>query len=218
MVPVKAARTAMLARRRLALVAFVLSGLVLAACANGRSAVKADVPASVEPTNGTGQARIHLSALAAKRLDIQSATIHDAEVPPRPAPPATTGPPVATSVPGPATTAKAVPATRAAEGTDTGRAATSGPPLSVAPTTTTTLVPATTLRKVIPYAAVLYQASGDAYTYTNPAPLVYVHQPITVDYVTGDLAVLTNGPPVGTVVVIVGGAELSGIETGVGYE
>ena len=70
----------------------------------------------------------------------------------------------------------------------------------------------------MPYAAVLYLPSGDAYTYINPSPLLYVHQPVTVDYVVGDLAVLSNGPPAGSAVVVVGGAELAGIETGVGYE
>jgi hypothetical protein len=79
-------------------------------------------------------------------------------------------------------------------------------------------VPPPVVRRVIPFAAVLYQPTGAAYTYTNPSPLVYRRLPLTVDYVTGDLAVLNDGPPAGTAVVVVGGAELTGIETGVGAE
>jgi hypothetical protein len=73
-----------------------------------------------------------------------------------------------------------------------------------------------TQRKVVEYAAVVYDAKGDTYVYTNPKPLVFVKQAITVDYIEGDLAVLSAGPPVGTVVVTTGSAELLGMETGVG--
>ena len=53
------------------------------------------------------------------------------------------------------------------------------------------------LRKAIPYSAVFYDASGQTWTYVNPEPLVYT-QRITVDYVEGDMAVLTSGPAAGT--------------------
>src|SRR5262245_53779555 len=39
-----------------------------------------------------------------------------------------------------------------------------------------------TQRKVIPYSAVIYDLKGETWTYTNPAPLTFVRQPITVDY------------------------------------
>jgi hypothetical protein len=71
-------------------------------------------------------------------------------------------------------------------------------------------------RKVIPYAAVLYDVNGDAWVYTVPEPLVYVRHRITIDHVDGDRAVLSDGPPKGTVIVAVGVAELYGIEVGVG--
>jgi hypothetical protein len=71
-------------------------------------------------------------------------------------------------------------------------------------------------RRVIPYAAVLYDVNGDAWVYTVPEPLVYVRHRITVDYVDGDRAVLSEGPPPGTAIVTVGVAELYGIEVGVG--
>ncbi|HEV3365246.1 MAG TPA: hypothetical protein VG795_14090 [Acidimicrobiia bacterium] len=73
-----------------------------------------------------------------------------------------------------------------------------------------------TARKVVDYAAVVYDPKGDTIVYTNPEPLVFVRQPIKIDYIDGDVAVLTEGPPAGTAVVTVGTAELLGMETGVG--
>ena len=67
-------------------------------------------------------------------------------------------------------------------------------------------------RTVIPYAAVLYDAHGDAWVYTNPEPLVFVRHRVSIAYIDGDRAVLSDGPPVGTAVVTAGGAELLGAE------
>lgn len=72
-----------------------------------------------------------------------------------------------------------------------------------------------TQQKVVPYAAVIYGLQGETWVYTNPEPLVFVRDPILVDYVEGDVAVLLDGPTAGTAVVTVGGAELYGAETGV---
>ena len=72
-------------------------------------------------------------------------------------------------------------------------------------------------RLVIPYGAVLYDADGAAWVYVNPEPLTYVRERVTVDYIQGGQAVLTDGPPEGTPVVSVGAAELYGTETGVGH-
>jgi hypothetical protein len=74
------------------------------------------------------------------------------------------------------------------------------------------------MRKIIPYAAVLYDEHGDTWAYTSPTPLTFVRRRIGVDYVSGDLAVLVHGPPAGTRVVTVGAAELLGAELGVGGE
>lgn len=71
-------------------------------------------------------------------------------------------------------------------------------------------------RKVIPYAAVLYDPEGATWAFTNPKPLLFVRQAIKVDYIVGELAVLLEGPPSGTAVVTVGAAELFGAEIGVG--
>jgi hypothetical protein len=67
-------------------------------------------------------------------------------------------------------------------------------------------------RKVIPYDAVLYGPAGNTFTYTSPERLVFVRAPITVDRITGDRALLSSGPPVGTEVVTVGSQELFGTE------
>jgi hypothetical protein len=73
-----------------------------------------------------------------------------------------------------------------------------------------------TLQKVIPYAAVIYDLTGDTWVYTSPEPLTFVRQPISVDYIEGDMAVLVDGPDAGTLVATVGVAELYGADTGVG--
>jgi len=71
-------------------------------------------------------------------------------------------------------------------------------------------------RTVIPYAALLYDADGTTWAYTNPEGLLFIREPVTVDRIQGDLAILRAGPAVATLVVTVGGAELWGAEHGVG--
>lgn len=73
-----------------------------------------------------------------------------------------------------------------------------------------------TTRRVVPYPAVLYDEHGDTWAFTSPAPLTFVRQRIDVDYITGGMAVLLDGPPAGTPVVTVGAIELLGAELGVG--
>jgi hypothetical protein len=70
-------------------------------------------------------------------------------------------------------------------------------------------------RLVIPYAAVVYGLEGETWVYTNPEPLVYIREPIAIDYIQGDTVVLSEGPASGTPVVVIGAAELFGAETGV---
>jgi hypothetical protein len=71
-------------------------------------------------------------------------------------------------------------------------------------------------RKVIPYSAIIYDKTGATWAYATSAPLVFQRAAITVESIAGDEAVLSDGPPGGTVVVTVGAAELYGAETGVG--
>jgi hypothetical protein len=67
-------------------------------------------------------------------------------------------------------------------------------------------------RKVIPYAAILYDTQGRTWAYTTTESLTFIRAPVSVDYVDGDVAVLSAGPPAGTLVVTVGAAELYGSE------
>lgn len=68
----------------------------------------------------------------------------------------------------------------------------------------------------IPYAAVVYDASGKTWTYVNDPALTYKRAEITVAEIEGDTARLTAGPPSGAMVVTTGAAELYGAEIGVG--
>jgi len=70
-----------------------------------------------------------------------------------------------------------------------------------------------TQKMVVPYAAILYDTQGHTWVYTNPASLTFVRTPITVDNIEGGEAVLSAGPPPGSVVVTVGAEELYGSET-----
>ncbi len=67
----------------------------------------------------------------------------------------------------------------------------------------------------IPYAAVLYEPNGSTWAYASPESLVFVREPIVVERIDGDVAVLSDGPPPGTEVVTVGVAELWGTELGI---
>ena len=81
----------------------------------------------------------------------------------------------------------------------------------------TTETRATGGRLVVPYGALLYDAHGATWIYTSPAELVYQRAPVTVRRIRGDDVFLTQGPTVGTPLVIVGATELYGAEFGVGH-
>jgi hypothetical protein len=72
-------------------------------------------------------------------------------------------------------------------------------------------------RKVVPYSALIYDPDGDTWVYMSPAPRTFVRQEVEVDYIDGDMAVLDEGPPTGTVIAVVGVAELYGAEFKVGH-
>jgi hypothetical protein len=67
-------------------------------------------------------------------------------------------------------------------------------------------------RKVVPYGSVYYDAKGAAWIYVTTKPLVFERRRVDVERVVGELAVLSDGPPVGTPVVTVGAALLYGTE------
>jgi hypothetical protein len=72
-------------------------------------------------------------------------------------------------------------------------------------------------QKIVPYSSVIYDLHGDTWAYTSPENLTFIRHAISVDYIEGDAAVLTDGPPSGTTIVVVGAAELFGTEFGVGH-
>lgn len=67
-------------------------------------------------------------------------------------------------------------------------------------------------RRVVPYAALLYDPEGKTYVYTSPTPLTFVRAEVTVDRIEGDLALLSKGPSTGTRVVTVGATQVRGAE------
>jgi len=71
--------------------------------------------------------------------------------------------------------------------------------------------------KVVPYEAIVYDASGETYVYTTTAARTYMRSLVTVFVIDGEDAVLSDGPDAGTEVVTTGTAELFGVEKEIGY-
>ena len=71
--------------------------------------------------------------------------------------------------------------------------------------------------KVVPYSSLIYSPMGDVWVYTVKEPHVFVRQVVKVDFIRGDKAFLSEGPPTGTPVVTQGAAELYGTEYEVGH-
>jgi hypothetical protein len=67
----------------------------------------------------------------------------------------------------------------------------------------------------VPASAVWIDVDGVEWVYTNPEPLTFVREEISVDRYEGDAAMLSDGPAAGTPIVTVGVAELIGSEFGV---
>lgn len=72
-------------------------------------------------------------------------------------------------------------------------------------------------KKIVPYSSLIYDPQGQTWIYTSPAPRTFVRHKVEVDYIEGDMVVLKDGPPAGTVVASVAVAELYGTESGVGH-
>ena len=67
----------------------------------------------------------------------------------------------------------------------------------------------------VPYAAVIYDIEGNTWIYTSPEPMTFVREPIVIDHIEGDTAVLAESLASELNVVTVGVIELYGTETGV---
>src|SRR3990172_7375876 len=70
----------------------------------------------------------------------------------------------------------------------------------------------TSPRRVVSYSSLIYDPHGETWVYISPQPRTFVRHKVDVDYIEGDIAVLNDGPPAGTVVASVGVAELYGTE------
>lgn len=180
-------------RNRWLVLGLVVAGLQLSACEKKSSLSSKNEPAKVEPVQGTQFSRVILTAQAAQRLGIETAPVRETRVPPQPG---------------------------SREHSVLRMPVESG--LSALPGGSGAIVPvkqngAEVSRKVIPYAAVLYDTQGVTWVYTNPKPLVFLRHRIIVDYIDGELAVLSEGPPAGTNLVTVGASEIYGTEFKVGH-
>ena len=71
---------------------------------------------------------------------------------------------------------------------------------------------------VVPYGAVVYQPDGSSWVFVQTEPLTYQRAAITIGGIAGDQVTLVSGPQPGTLVVVQGGAELVGVETGIDGE
>jgi hypothetical protein len=72
-------------------------------------------------------------------------------------------------------------------------------------------------RLSVPYSSLLYDIEGRTWVYTSPEPRTFVREEVIIDHIEGNVAVLSRGPAVGTVVASVGVAELYGTEFEVGH-
>jgi hypothetical protein len=71
--------------------------------------------------------------------------------------------------------------------------------------------------RVVPYAALIYDAHGDTWVYTMPKPRTFLRSQVKVDRIEGNDVHLTEGPDVGMLVATAGVAELYGTEFKVGH-
>src|SRR5262245_2232917 len=70
--------------------------------------------------------------------------------------------------------------------------------------------------KAVPLSAVTYDADGNTWGYTNPAPDTFVREPVTVEFMEAANMYLSQGPQVGDSIATTGVQEMIGAEFGVG--
>ena len=75
-----------------------------------------------------------------------------------------------------------------------------------------------TVRRLVPASTVLYDPAGRTWVYTNPDTLTYVREPVEIDAMEGETAILKSGPAAGVLVVKTGAYELFGAESAIGIE
>ena len=72
-------------------------------------------------------------------------------------------------------------------------------------------------KRVVPYSSLIYDPKGQTWVYTSPETRTFIRHKVDVDKIEGDIVVLNDGPPVGTIVASVAVAELYGAEFKVGH-
>jgi hypothetical protein len=70
----------------------------------------------------------------------------------------------------------------------------------------------------VPYGAVVYEPDGSAWAYVQTGPRHFQRQRLAIVGITGNTVTLSSGPAAGAAVVVQGGAELVGVETGIDGE
>ncbi|HET7476241.1 MAG TPA: hypothetical protein VFJ97_09515 [Dermatophilaceae bacterium] len=73
-------------------------------------------------------------------------------------------------------------------------------------------------RVTMPYSALVYSSDGTTWAYTVTADRSYLRAAVTIESVAGDTMTLSEGPAVGTDVVVVGAPELLGAEAEISGE
>lgn len=71
-------------------------------------------------------------------------------------------------------------------------------------------------RRVVPYAALVYDGEGRTFVYTAAQPLSFLRAPVVVERIEGARVLLTSGPAAGRRVVTTGVAEVYGSELEIG--
>jgi multidrug efflux pump subunit AcrA (membrane-fusion protein) len=72
-------------------------------------------------------------------------------------------------------------------------------------------------RRIVPYAAVLYDLTGKTWVYVSADPLTFARAAVEIDTIKGENVYLKDGPPPGTKVLAAGVAQVFGTEVGVGH-
>lgn len=166
----------------------LVAALYVSGCTKSAAKSVKTEHAKVNHIDGSELSRVTLTAKAAERLGIATGVVRDVQ---------------ATASGGPGVQGDSFVVSQAGAPT----AATRDPRLPRS----------TSQRSAVPYAAVLYDAKGNTWVYTTPSPLVFVRHSIKIEYILGDTAILSEGPPSGTAVVTLGAAELFGAEFEVGH-
>ena len=72
-------------------------------------------------------------------------------------------------------------------------------------------------RMVVPFSSLIYDPYGQTWVYISPQPRTFMRHKVDIESIEGNLAILKDGPPIGTHVATVAVAELYGAEFEIGH-